>query len=277
MMVDISRECGLPVQLDDVNYSLIMDESLVENTPDIRKLEDLRPVLYEKEIQEPKELYSLFNDVGRPAARRFLHEHGLRYDLAIMPPLKMGAEYIKTIGHYHAISPGNNIPFAEVYEIVHGTAHFILQKQDAKDCKIVNDTIWIRAHKGDRLVMPPDYAHVTINPGPAGLVLSNLAAASGGHSYSRIVEMGGMAYYDIEYQGKPKLVKNPNYKNAPQVRSISLKSLRSFGVDPGQPIYLSATTEPQKFRFILEPQDYAELFDKITRKDKNKKEEEGHD
>jgi len=261
MIVDIYPECGLPVQLDDVNYRLIMDESLMENDPDIRKLEELRPVLYEKNIRAPKELYSLFNDAGRPEARIFLRKHGLRYDLAVMPPLKLGTEYIKTIGHYHTICPGKNIPFAEVYEIVQGAAHFILQKQDAGDCKIVNDIIWIQARKGDRLVMPPDYAHVTINPGPEALVLSNLAAASGGHSYARIVEMGGMAFYDIECQGKPKLVKNSNYKNPPQIRRVSFKSLASFGVNPDQPIYSSATSGPQKFRFITEPQDYRPLFE----------------
>ena len=225
--------------------------------------------MYDKNAGAPEKLYTLYNDVGRAADKVFLAQHGLRYDVGVMPPLKIGKEHVKTMGHYHSLRPGTDIPYAEVYEIVHGTAHFILQKQDMKDDTIVNDIIWIEAREGDRLVMPPDYAHVTINPGPAGLVLANLAAAAGAHSYSRIVEMGGMAFFDIEDGGKQKLVKNPNYSRAPEIRTISLKRLQDFGVNPDRPIYLSATSEPQRFRFILEPQDYVELFDNITRKDKN--------
>lgn len=263
-MIDISQECGLPVRFDGVNYEFIMDESLLGGETDERKLEELQAVLYEKNIQEPKKLYTLFNNVGQPEIRKRLALYGLRYDLAIMPPIKMGREYIKTIGHYHSVCPGTNVPYAEVYEIVYGVAHFILQKQDAKDDKVVTDIIWAQARKADRLVMPPDYAHVTINPGPAALVLSNLAATSGRHSYSKIAQMGGLAYFDIEEQGNPTFVRNPKYKKVPPIREVSLKKLKSFGVDPEQPIYSSAVNEPQKLRFIVEPQDFLELFNEMV-------------
>ena len=83
--------------------------------------------------------------------------------------------------------------------------------------------------------------------------------------------MGGMAFYDIEYEGKPKFIKNLNYKNIHHIRKVCLKKLKSFGIDPNQPIYSSAISEPQKFRFILDPQDYLELFDNIVREDINER------
>ena len=261
-MIDISLECGLSVKLDNISFKLILDESLLlEKEPEERKLEELQSVLYQKDVQEPEKLYTLFNNVGSARARNFLLEHGLRYDIGIMPPLKIGTEYIKTIGHYHAKSPGMILPYAEVYEIVSGRAHFLLQKQDEKDDSIVTDIVWLEAKKGDRLIMPPDYAHVTINPGPEALVLSNLAAVSGAQSYSRIVKMGGFAYFNIEEGGNSTFVRNPKYIDVPPIRKVPFKDLGETGIDSTQPIYTTVLKEPKKFSFITKPQ----LLDKILK------------
>jgi len=155
-MIDLSLECGLPVRIDEVNCELVPDESLLGNRAEHRQLEELRAVLYQKDLQGPKKLYTLFNNVGQPGERSILLQHGLRYDLGILPPLKMGAEYIKTMGHYHSIRPGTNSRYAEVYEVVYGRAHFILQKQDPKDPQIASDVVSTQPGKGDRLIMPGD-------------------------------------------------------------------------------------------------------------------------
>ena len=262
-MIDISPECGLPIQLDNINHKLILDESLMGGESDVRKLEELQPVLYQKNFQGPKELYTLFNDVGLPEARKLLSQHGLRYDVGIIPPLKIGREYIKTMGHYHCKCSETSISYAEVYEIVYGIAHFILQKQDKKNDKVITDIMWVEAEKGDRLIMPPDYAHVTINPCPEVLVVSNLAAISCRHSYSKIVQMGGLAYFNIEEENSPIFVRNPRYEKVPPLRKVSLKKLKDFGISPDRPIYSSALNEPQEFRFIATPQDFLHLFNKI--------------
>ena len=263
-MIDISPNCGLPVWLDNANHRLVLDESLLGNRPQRRRLEELRDVLYEKDLQEPAELYTLFNDVGLPDARKLLSRYGLRYDLGIMPPLRIGSEYIKTMGHYHSTPSGTSVPYAEVYEVVHGAARFILQKQDPRDAEAVTDVIYVEATERDRLIMPPDYAHVTINPGPEALVLSNLAAADCAASYSEIARMGGLAYFDVQGEGSPTFVKNPRYREVPPIRKVCLNKLRDFGLDPGQPIYLAAQSAPRQFGFISEPQDFLHLFDEIV-------------
>ena len=249
-MIDLWPECGLPIQLDEVNCELILDESLLGNRPEQRQLEELREVLYQKDLQEPKKLYTLFNDVGRAGERSILLQNGLRYDLGIMPPLKMGAEYIKTMGHYHSICPRTNSRYAEVYEIIHGQAHFILQEQDPKDPQIVTDVVWTQAGKGDRLITPGNYAHVTINPGPGVLVMANIAVVDCDLSFSEIAQMGGCAYFDIEENGRPTFVRNTAYRQVPSIRKVCLKNLQAFGLDPERPIYSAAVDRPQEFSFL---------------------------
>lgn len=263
-MIDISRQCGLDIKLDDESYKFIMAPSLLGGETDTRKLEELRDVLYEKDISEPKKLYTLFNDMGEPETRKFLSRHGLRYDLGIMPPIKIGCEYIKTIGHYHGVGVANKIPFAEVYEVVHGTAHFVLQKQDIRNDKVLSDIFWVEASEGDRLIMPPEYAHVTINPGPEVLVLSNLAATACRLSYERIVRMGGMGYFNIEENGKSVFVENSNHESLSPIRKVSLDKFENFDIDASKAIYLTAKSNPEKFRFITEPQGFERIFNEIV-------------
>ena len=211
-MIDILRQFGLDIKLDNQNYKLIMDGSLMGAEIDIRKLEQISSVLYDKDVTEPEELYTLYNDVGEPKTRKALALHGLRYDIGVLPPIKIGCEYIKTIGHYHGLEPKSKMPYAEVYEVVHGAAHFILQKQNDESNDLLEDVLFVKAVAGDRLVMPPDYAHVTINPSPEALLLCNIAAADCGLEYEKIVQKGGMGYFNIEENGSSVLVNNDNYK-----------------------------------------------------------------
>lgn len=265
-MIDLTRDCGLPVWLDDVNHRFVLDDSLLGDKPEQRHLEEVRHVLYENTVQEPKRLYTLFNDVGLPEVRKFLSARGLSYGMGFMPPLKLGVEYIKTMGHYHSLCPGTTVRYPEVYEIVYGAATYLLQKQDPADMAIVEDIILVEGKRGDRLVMPPDYAHVSINTGPEPLVGAHWAAAKCGLEYSEIAQMGGFGYFVVEENGSPNFVRNPRYKQVPPIRKVSLKRLADFDIDPAQPIYSTARNDAGAFRFVVEPYDFQGLFDKLIPK-----------
>jgi len=86
-----------------------------------------------------------------------MHENGIRYDITVIPPANPGGEYVKTKGHYHPENAAG-VVYPELYEVMGGRAHFLLQK------KSLDDIALIEAHKGDIVVIPPGYGHVTINP-----------------------------------------------------------------------------------------------------------------
>ena len=258
-MIDLAKTCGLPVQLDEVSHVLVLDPSIMGEPAEERQLEELRPVLHDQTLQQPTRLYTLYNDVGTREDRDQPLRIGLRYDLAIMPALLLGRECVKTIGHYHSACPKTSARYAEVYEVVHGRARFLLQKQDADDAGIVEDVLWLDAGKGDRLVMPPDYAHVTVNPGPKALVLANLVARACEADYSRIVEMSGFSYFCVQSGTGTRLVRNAAYRRVPPIKEASATGLSVFGIRSDQPIYASALSQPDRFRFLVEPHRFPRL------------------
>jgi len=252
-VIDLSAQCGLPVAIDEDRHRLLLDDALLIGTIYQRRLDELRPVLYDQTVDEPKRLYTLFNGVTLPDDRQSFAEAGLRYDLAVVPPIVLGEEYIKTLGHYHSMCRHADVRYAEAYEIIHGRARFLLQVQDADDPHIVKDVVVVEARAGDRLIMPSDYAHVTINPGPEALVMANIIATDCTAVHADITEMGGFCHYNLVDINGLRFVRNLNYANPPPIRSASLMGLQRFGLAPSQPSYTSLHCDPSRFEFLLNP------------------------
>lgn len=252
-MIDLLENCGLPVALNNEGTGLVFDGALLGGETDTRMLPELSAVLFEKAATGPATLYTLYNDMGDPDTRARLAAHGIRYDIGVLPPLKVGREYIKTTGHYHG-STGAQTPAAEAYEIVHGHAHFILQKQGPDDDRVVEDVAWIEATAGDRMIVPPDYAHVTINPGPDTLVMANVAATACELRFDRIVRMGGMSFFNIDEGGESVFVANSNYEEVPPLREARLRDLGDAGIESSQPLYEAVADDPAGFAFITTPE-----------------------
>lgn len=132
----------------------------------------------------------------------------------------VGGEYIKTYGHYHIDD------LEETYTILQGQGIVVLQSP------IINDSVdsfrAIRVKAGDRVRIPKNMGHLGINIGKVWLVTSDDSPVDfsekdpvglPGHAdYREFQRLHGAAYYVIEKDGKPELIKNPNYKNVPEVR-----------------------------------------------------------
>ncbi len=60
-----------------------------------------------------------------------------------------------------------------LYEVLEGLAHFLLQTN------ALDDVVLIEARKGDIIVIPPGYGHVTINPRlDETLIMANLVSTA---------------------------------------------------------------------------------------------------
>lgn len=90
-----------------------------------------------------------------------MREFGLRYDITVIPPAKFGKEYVKTAGHYHPKAPKSDVSYTEIYQVLEGSATYLLQKAGRKGR--VLDVAVVEAEKGDIVFIPPDYGHITIN------------------------------------------------------------------------------------------------------------------
>ena len=179
-----------------------MEIDLSKLTPDIRKLDDMREVLADKNFAKNSpnmDLYYMY---------RGLKQDGeLRYDETVIRAQMLGNEFNKTKGHYHVGA------YPEIYMVLQGKAIYLLQKRDKKGG--IEDIYYVEVNSGECAIMPPHYGHVTINPSETqDLKMANWISDNCKSDYSPYVENQGAGYYCT----KNGWVKNPNYKSLPKLR-----------------------------------------------------------
>ncbi|MBT9172531.1 MAG: Glucose-6-phosphate isomerase [Syntrophomonadaceae bacterium] len=252
-MYDLERTSGLPLQADDKG-GLLFGPGLSSVAPDIRRRRDMLEVLFEPEAAGPEELYYMYRGVCRETDSTLIRQHGLRYDVTILRPGTVGSEYIKTAGHYHPIKPGTEFTYPEVYEVLHGRAHYLLQTEPDEEGV---EAVLMEATAGDKVLIPPGYGHITINPGPGWLVMSNWVAEGFASLYAPIKELGGGAYFALAGNGEEeRLVVNPRYRPTPRISARRPADLPEFGLVRGRPMYFAFLESPEMFAYLANPENY---------------------
>ena len=179
----------------------------------VRTHEDMKPVLMNPEASGPEIHYYMIR--GGSA----------KQNITIWETGTVGGEYIKTLGHYHVGE------LSETYWIIHGEGVVLLQKRKAgTDGLPINDKIEefkaIQVKAGSKVFMEKGWGHLVCNMGKTWLVTADDSPVNfeekdsvslPGHAdYEPIKKLRGFAYYVVEENGKPALVKNQNYKSVPE-------------------------------------------------------------
>jgi glucose-6-phosphate isomerase len=168
--------------------------------PQIRHLDEMKKVLYDKKwlkTAQNFEVYYMYRGLKK--------KDGLRYDITVIPPSMLGREFVKTKGHYHIGG------FPELYVVLEGRAIYLIQKAKGR---IIKDVFAVKAQKGDVVIVPKGYGHVTINPKKETLKMGNWVKDKGESDYRPFEEMQGAGYYFT----KTGWQKNKNYKVVPPLR-----------------------------------------------------------
>ena len=142
-------------------------------------------------------------------------------NVTVWEPGLVDGEYIKTYGHYHVGDLDEN------YWIILGEGIALLQKRalDASgnpQADVIEEFRALSVKAGDTVYMPKDFGHLVVNTGKTYFVTADDSPVDfeerdpvslPGHAdYKPVQQMQGFAYYVIEKDGKPALVKNPKYK-----------------------------------------------------------------
>ncbi|QSZ67663.1 glucose-6-phosphate isomerase [Methanofollis aquaemaris] len=221
--------------------------------PHIRTLADMAEVLAEPMGAggDPgRPLYFMYRDLARnDHDRAWLEGHVLRYDATVIPPGRVGGEYVKTKGHFH---PENRVGvrFPEVYEVVTGKAHFLLQTWMA------DDVVLVEGSAGDVVVIPPGYGHVTINPGEEELVLANIVSTAFSSEYGPYVKRHGAAYYEM---ADGTLAPNPAYEDPAPIRLAAPAAVPAFCTGRKSPLY-SLVGKEKCLDYLNRPEKYGKAF-----------------
>ncbi len=185
-----------------------------------------------------------------------LKERGLRYDITLIPPGTLGKEFVKTLGHDHPPVPGTDLTYPELYEVLEGEAHYLLQR--GADAGKVEHAVLVRAKAGDRVLVPPGYGHVTINPSRKVLRMANLVADGFQSLYEPYRKAGGAAYFET---ADGKFAPNPKSGSPPPLREA--KAARE--VARGEEIYGWFRKDPDALAFLTKPQEFGDLWKRALR------------
>lgn len=235
--------------------------------PDIRYLEDMQSVVYDRKWLKTApnlELYYMYRDLAETDDDLTqIIKHELRYDITILKPIRLGKEFNKTIGHDHPIVPGTDITYPELYEVLEGKAIFILQ--NSKEDKI-KDIFAVKAEKGDKIIVPPNYEHLIINIGKTDLKTCNWVSRSfSTHIYKPFKLKHGFGYYALKGFFGIKWVRNSNYESIPFLRFEEPNKFYNFKISKGQPSY-RLINDLDKLDFLKNPQKYEWSLDKARDK-----------
>ena len=217
--------------------------------PRARTIDEIRGVLMDPSCECGEPLYLMYRDLSKTREDgRWLREHDLRYDVTVIPARTLCGEYVKTKGHHHPENR-NGVPYPEIYEVLEGEAHYLLQTRAA------DDVLLVQAGQGDLVLIPPGYGHVTINPGATTLVMANIVSTLFESDYSVYERLRGAAYFELEGGG---LVKNPRYRRAAAIQATKGSDQKGTGSLPARPLYDLIGTD--MLGFLNRPEDYPELF-----------------
>jgi glucose-6-phosphate isomerase len=172
---------------------------------------------YAARTQEKMQEVLMDPNATGPAIHYYMVRGGTKKrNVTILETGTVGGEYIKTYGHYHIGQ------LDETYWFSAGEGVVLQQKlADPTDPTVVAEFKAIRVKPGDSVYMPPGYGHLMTNVGSTWLVMEDDSPVDGaadnasmpGHAdYEMVKTMHGFAYYVVERDGAPALVKNPLYK-----------------------------------------------------------------
>lgn len=213
-MLDLSEVAGFLLKLDLSKNKLLfeIDNSSGFEADHIVGLDDLLPILLNKNIQYPKKIYRKYANLS---AKPF-EVHDTYFDLYLIPYGLLGIEFIKSHIYY---SEYRKDKFDALVQCYSGDLVVIMQKNleqedsfssvatNLEDIKIIN------LKPGEFIFVPSGYFYTFVNKGVDPVVFSRYSASrSAPIDYTSLKKEKGMAYFIISKNAKVEKVANPKYK-----------------------------------------------------------------
>lgn len=253
--MDISKQAGLNIRWDASRKRLLVEGRPVK--PAVRRLREMKAVLADREWGRNADprigLYYMFRDVAKSEDKKTVRMAGIRYDITVMPPRRLGYEFVKTEGHHHPLVPNQGVTYPELYRVVHGEAVELMQKVNGRR---VEDVCFVVAKEGEEVLVPPGYGHITINRSRKTLVMANWVSSRFSSMYKPIEKMGGGAFFLTAKGWKA----NNNYACKVRLRKKPATRPGALGLKKEEPMY-SMAKSPEKLDFLNRPQLYKKLFE----------------
>lgn len=251
----------------DDDFRLIFGAEIEPVIPKIREFPFVKNYLKNPHsTYDRRDVYHIYRDIALSKDKDKIHRAGLEYDLTVIPPGKIGDEFVKTIGHYHPYKKDTQVRYPEAHEVIYGRAFFILQSAST-DLLRLQDVYIVEAGRGEKVVVPPGFGHVSINPTENALVLANFQPRGNEGIYEPYEAHNGAAYYVVqsdrlgkggrtvsEYEFGPNL----NYASVPVFKRVRGRELPRFNLLSALPMYFTGVRNLETLDFLVNPENYAD-------------------
>lgn len=225
-----------------------------------RTLDAIRPSLMDPACTGPGTVYSIAMDVGKEEHRAVLEEMHLLYGAVTYATGRLGCEPVRSQGHIHAVSRYSGLSTPEVYEIWSGEAIIYMQER-AEDYP--GRCFAVYAAMGDVVIVPPGWAHATINAGTDADVPMSFGAwcvRDYGFDYSGVRAHGGIAWFPVfDDKGRLTWQKNPQYREC-EIICKKPEAHPELGIVTGEPIYQTFENNPRTFDYVVNPAIKADVW-----------------
>ena len=219
--------------------------------PELRSLDAIRPSLLDANCDGPDPVYAIAMDVGRPRHRDRMIKQNLLFGVVAYAAGRLGAEPVRSQGHVHKVSRNSGYSAPEIFEIWSGRALIYMQPYVAKD---PGPCCAIEARPGERVVVPPSWAHAVISADPQRpLVFGAWCDRDYGFIYDGVRAHGGLAWFPIlNDHGEIHWVPNPTYRD----RQFDVRPARNYAelsLDPEIPLYEHIEKCPAGIQWLSQP------------------------
>lgn len=254
---------GLPLVLTD-DGKLALGEELTLKGRGHKLVSDMAGLFHSDGSNQGDEwAYDTYRAIAYPQDRELFERERISYDITVIAPGAVAGEPKKTSGHYHGWNEARTNTYGEVYEVLLGTALFMLQRSDDfeenPEGARVRDCVAVTVESGQTLVVPPNYGHCSINAGEGPLVFSNLAYVPCPVLYDSVKAHHGMAYYALrDGRGQLELVANDHYRDLPAIRRATVHECPDLGIDFSRGAYENFVSHPDRFDYLPHPDEYVD-------------------
>jgi len=262
-MIFLSKLSGFDFKVDNLSHELILGDNVKYDDVLEGTMDHVRKCLINRELDVPIHLYRVHQNLHLEGDKILSQDGDYQYDLLLMPPNVTGIEYVKTHGHRSPfVSDKQKLTFPTVIEILYGAATILLQRfSDDFDPVYgvgseVEKVYMIKAQKGSKVIIPPNYYYTLINTRGTYLVTGRLRYRWDGKVDREKVEAKhGFAYYIIRKNARQEIVLNPHYKEVPRLEKIKSDDLtKMVSLRSQKPLIEILRKYPEKLEFLKKPQ-----------------------
>jgi glucose-6-phosphate isomerase len=201
-------------------------------------------------------------DVARTEDAADLKQRMLLFGIVAYAAGRLGEEPPRSQGHVHAIAPHSGWSPPEVFQILQGSAIVYAQRSTEDD---PGTCVAVTAKRGDKVVVPPGWAHCVINGDPTQrMVFSAWCDRQYGFVYDGVRRHGGLAWFPLlDEANRIHWQANRTYKESNLIRH-SARHYPELELDTELSLYEQFLRAPDSLMYVPEPGRKAQAWESFV-------------